>query len=99
MLTKVTLEDREIMILQMNNEKLGPLWRQTQGPDRKRSSQLMMPIPRGEARVEGGLAVAGVANQREGKEFAKDDIVVGRIQEDSAWVAEGTVEEVCRGNR
>ena len=42
--------------------------------------------------------VAGLANQREGKEIAKDDIVVGRIEEDGPRVAEGTVEEVCRGN-
>ena len=32
------------------------------------------------------------------EEIAKDDIVVGRIEVDGPWVAEGTVEEVCRGS-
>ena len=45
--TKVAWEDSEVKILQLNDEKLGPVWRQTPGPDRRRSRQLMMPIPRG----------------------------------------------------
>ena len=64
---KVFWEDR----LQLNDEKLGPDWRQTQGPDRRRSSQLMMQISRGGARADGGLVVAGVANQRNGKRSLK----------------------------
>ena len=43
-LTKVSWEDREVMILQLNDKKLGPVWRQTNGPDRRRSSQLMMQV-------------------------------------------------------
>ena len=46
-----------------------------------------------------GLVVAVVANQREGKAISQGDIVVGRIKEDGPWVAEGAVQEVCRGNR
>ena len=37
-LTKVTWEDWEVMILQLNDDKLGPVWRQTKGLDRGRSS-------------------------------------------------------------
>ena len=37
-LTKVTWEDWEVMILQLNDDKLGPVWRQTKGLDRRRSS-------------------------------------------------------------
>ena len=44
--TKVSWEDQEVMILQLKDEKLGPVWRQTQGPDRRRSIQLMMIFPR-----------------------------------------------------
>ena len=50
-ITKVAWEDCKVMILQLNNEKLGPVWRQSQGPDR-RSSQQMMPIQRGGDRAE-----------------------------------------------
>ena len=59
----------------------------------------MMPIHRGGVRAEGGLVFEGVANQRDCKEIAKDDIVIGRIEEDGPWVAEGTVEEDFQGNR
>ena len=37
-ITKVSWEDGEVMILQLNYERRGPVWRQTQGPDRRRTS-------------------------------------------------------------
>ena len=80
--TKVAWEECVVMLVQLNNEKLGPVWRQTEGPDRKKSSQLMMPIPRGGARAEGRLVVAGMANQIDSKAISQDNIVVGRIEED-----------------
>ena len=36
-LTKITWEDWEVMVLQLNDDKLGPVWRQTKGLDRRRS--------------------------------------------------------------
>ena len=42
----------------------------------------MMPIPRGGARAEGRLVVAGMANQIDSKAISQDNIVVGRIEED-----------------
>ena len=36
----------------------------------------------------------GVAKQRDSKEIAKDNIVVGKIKEDGPWVAKGTVDKV-----
>ena len=87
------------MVLQLKNERQGPVWMQIQWPSKRRTIQLVMPIPRGGARAEGGLAVAGVANQKECRAISQGYVVVGPMEEKLPWVAEGNVEEVCAGNR
>ena len=64
-----------MIVLQLKNERLGSVWRQTQWQRKRRTSQLVMPIPRVGAREEGGLVVVGVANQREGRVIVKGDVV------------------------
>ena len=49
--------------------------------------------------AEGGLLVAGMANQREGRAMVRGDVVVGQMEEKGPWVAEGNIEEVCAGDR
>ena len=98
-ITNVSWEDSEVMILHLNTERRGPVWRQTQGPVRRRAILLMMPIPRGGTRAEGGLVVAGVANQRNARAITQGDIVVGKLEENGPWTAEGAVQKVCRGGR
>ena len=39
MVTKISWEDNEVMVLQLNNETLVPIWRQTQWPSKRKSSQ------------------------------------------------------------
>ena len=76
---KIFKEDGVVIVLQLNQDKEGPVWRQTQIPARKRSGMLLMPVPRGGARSEGGLVVAGVTNKREGKNIFQGDLVCGQL--------------------
>ena len=98
-LTKLIWEDKKVMLMQLMDEEQGPVWRQTQGPERRRPSQLLMPIPTGGMRAEEGLVIKGVAARRDGKNIAKNYVVVGRIEIGSPWVAEGMIEEICSGEK
>ena len=40
-----------------------------------------------------------MANKREGRAVAQGDVVVGQLEEQGTWVAEGHVEEVCTGDQ
>ena len=59
----------------------------------------MMPVPSTGVQDEGGLAVAGVAHQRDARAVKQGDFVVGKLEEDSRWTAGGVVQEVCHGSR
>ena len=76
-LTKIVHEDNEVMILQLKQDTNGPLWRKTKSRSRRRSSRLVMPVPREGTRPEGGLVVAGATNQKEGRAIKPGDTVVG----------------------
>ena len=79
--SKIVCKDDEVMVLQLKNERLGPVWRPTQWLSKRRTVQLVIPNPRGGARAEGGLVVTGVANQREGRAIVQGDVVVGQMEE------------------
>ena len=44
--TKIVCKDDELMVLKLKDERLGPVWRLTQWPSKRRTSQLVIPIPR-----------------------------------------------------
>ena len=53
--TKIVCKEDKVMVLKLKDERLGPVGRLTQWPSKRRTSQLVIPIPRGGARAEGGL--------------------------------------------
>ena len=80
-MTKIMHEDNKLMVLQLKDDSNGPVWRQAQWQSRRRSSQLLMPIPRGGERPDGGLVVARVANKQESRAIAQGNVVVGQMEE------------------
>ena len=97
--TKIVCEEDKVMALKLKDKRLGPVWRLTQWPSKRRTSQLVIPIPKGGARAEGGLVVARVTNQREGRAIVQGDVVVGQMEEKGPWITEGNIKEVCAGDR
>ena len=53
--TKIVCKEDKVMVLKLKDERLGPVGRLPQWPSKRRTSQLVIPIPRGGARAEGGL--------------------------------------------
>ena len=96
--TKIVCEEDEVMVLKLKDKRLEQVWRLMQWPSKRRTSQLVIPIRRGGARSEGGLVVAGVTNQREGRAIVQGDLVIEQMEEKGLWVTEGNIKEVCAGD-
>ena len=45
--TKIVCEEDKVMVLKLKDKRLGPVWRLTQWPSKRRTSQLVIPIPEG----------------------------------------------------